>query len=583
MYIEKQYKSKEEEMDLFNNQWNSNLGSVGRTPTETSLYLEQGVYENDVYSFSLDEIGDLDISLYNLSSGDDADLQLYRDSNDNGYLDANDEFIDGSYNAGDADDSIRYDDAPVGNYFTHVNYFSGGDDGYIDYSLSLVSQEPSNENLFDFQFNYELGVVDRTTTERSTFLSQGVYENDVYRFSLSETSNIDLTLNSLDSTDDADLQLYQDTNDNGYLDANDQYIDGSYALAGSTDTIDYDAASAGTYFAHVDYYYGGDDGYIDYDLTLTADTEVNQENRFSYQSNLYLGDIGRTPTETNLYLEQGIYENDSYELTLLETGDLDISLYNLSTGDDADLSLYRDVNNNYILDGDDEFIDGSYNAGDTDDYIRYEDAPAGTYFANVNYYDGGADGFIDYSLSASAESENVDGGSNPQGDVIFGSDYDDILTGTDGNDTIQGHYGSDELIGGDGDDVLNGSHNSTDTYDYIINQDPSVYIENDILTGGEGADTFVLGGSSVMSGWGGAADTSFDYSYNLYEGYGYDDYATITDFNWIEGDKIQVHGVAEDYSISEYNYGVDIYHQGELIGHVENTTDVIISQDFTFV
>ncbi|MGD1919002.1 MAG: pre-peptidase C-terminal domain-containing protein [Pleurocapsa sp.] len=542
--------------DLFENQYNYDIGYVGRTPYETSLYLEQGTYENDVYQFSLDEAGDLDVSLHNLSAGDDADLQLYRDSNSNGVLDANYDLLDGSHNGGDVEDYVRYADAAAGGYFARVNYFYGGDDGIIDYNLSLVSEEPTVENLFNHQYNYELDNIDRNTVERSTYLSQGTFENDVYQFSVSETSNLDLSLSSLDETDDADLQLYRDSNDDGVLDAGDELISGSYAFAGSNDVIDYDQAAAGTYFARVNYVNGGGDSNIDYDLSVSADTYVNDNNRFEYQSNLDLGTIGRTATETSLYLEQGIYENDVYQLTLEETGDLDISLYNLSAGDDADLQLYRDVNNNYILDADDEWIDASVNNGDVDDYIRYEDAATGTYFANVSYYNGGEDGFIDYSLSASAELDETSDNGDTAGQVFTGDAEHNTFTGTEYNDTITGGAGNDYLTGGAGDDYLVGSNaNALGSGEY------------DVVAGGEGADTFVIG-DSVQA---------------YYQDHAYSDYVSITDFNWAEGDKIVAYGVAEDYHTSEYNGGTEIYYQGDLVAHTENTTDVIVSFDFTFV
>ncbi len=276
------------------------------------------------------------------------------------------------------------------------------------------------------------------------------------------------------------------------------------------------------------------------------------------QSNLYLGDIGRTPTETSLYLQEGVYENDAYELTLGETGDLNLSLYNLSTGDDADLELFRDTNNNYILDAGDEFIQGSYLGGDADDSIRYEDATAGTYFANVHYYSGGTDGLIDYTLSASADSEETTGGGVTTGQVLVGDAGHNTLTGTEYNDTITGGAGNDILAGGAGDDILTGS-------------DPSVFNsgsgEYDVITGGAGADVFVIGDSFEA----------------YYQGSGYGDYVSITDFNWIEGDTIQAHGVADDYSTSEFAGGTDIYYQGEFVAYAENTTDVVVSLDFSFV
>ncbi|HEY9771298.1 MAG TPA: hypothetical protein V6C71_22845, partial [Coleofasciculaceae cyanobacterium] len=83
-------------------------------------------------------------------------------------------------------------------------------------------------------------------------------------------------------------------------------------------------------------------------------------------------------------------------------------------------------------------------------------------------------------------------------------------------------------------------------------------------SGGAGADTFVLGDAMGA----------------FYQGSGY---ATITDLNWTEGDKIQAYGSTSDYTLTSFGNGIDINYQGDLIGHVENTSDVVISEDFTFV
>jgi hypothetical protein len=100
--------------------------------------------------------------------------------------------------------------------------------------------------------------------------------------------------------------------------------------------------------------------------------------------------------------------------------------------------------------------------------------------------------------------------------------------------------------------------------------------ERDTLIGGSGFDTFVLGradGASYVGGFDGTFDNSF---------------ALITDWD-VTSDYIQAWGDASHYSLSYGSwYGgsaqdTGIYFANDLIGVVQDSTDVNFSQDFTFV
>lgn len=115
--------------------------------------------------------------------------------------------------------------------------------------------------------------------------------------------------------------------------------------------------------------------------------------------------------------------------------------------------------------------------------------------------------------------------------------------GTQGNDILQGSYTRDGLVGGLGNDSLNGG-NGADTLNgaaipvQIPISDSLGFNEIDTLTGGPGADTFVL--DAVRN--------------SMYVRDGNAGYALITDFSFLEGDKLK----AIDYT----NQGVDSYQFG---------------------
>lgn len=95
-------------------------------------------------------------------------------------------------------------------------------------------------------------------------------------------------------------------------------------------------------------------------------------------------------------------------------------------------------------------------------------------------------------------------------DNFKGSDKDDYFDAGDGNDNLYGNGGNDILVGGDGNDYLVGGTNNDSLYGNngddalagvkrFIPQssdfpcDPRGLNEIDVITGGAGADYFLLG------------------------------------------------------------------------------------------
>jgi Ca2+-binding RTX toxin-like protein len=144
--------------------------------------------------------------------------------------------------------------------------------------------------------------------------------------------------------------------------------------------------------------------------------------------------------------------------------------------------------------------------GDGDDYLYGGD--------NYGNLDDGND-----TLNGGSGNDYLSGGDGNDG--LNGDAGDDELYGDDGNDTLNGGSGNDYLSGGDGNDRLTGFGS--------VGLDASEYDE---LSGGGGADRFVLGNSStpfyVESG---------------------DGYAVITDYSRREGDAIEVYGKTGRYSL----------------------------------
>lgn len=121
-------------------------------------------------------------------------------------------------------------------------------------------------------------------------------------------------------------------------------------------------------------------------------------------------------------------------------------------------------------------------------------------------------------------------------DTVYGGLGDDYIHGNAGDDALFGDQGNDILLGDAGNDTLNGGAGNDELYGAQLDSMNPGTGEVDVLTGGEGADIFVLGVRNNPA--------------HFYVGNGISDRAQITDFNANE-DVAQLQG-----SISDYFMGV---------------------------
>jgi Ca2+-binding RTX toxin-like protein len=159
---------------------------------------------------------------------------------------------------------------------------------------------------------------------------------------------------------------------------------------------------------------------------------------------------------------------------------------------------------------------------------------------------------------------------NTKDDLIYGDSGNgvggnDYLNGYLGNDTLYGDLGSDTLVGGSGNDLLYGSTA------YVKGSKAYNTNEYDVLNGGSGYDTFVLGESLG----------------NYYLGTGH---AIIQDYNALD-DYIRVKGSASSFRLDKSKNlvggaGIDtaIYSGNDLLAIAQDTTDLqLTSYYFEFI
>lgn len=121
---------------------------------------------------------------------------------------------------------------------------------------------------------------------------------------------------------------------------------------------------------------------------------------------------------------------------------------------------------------------------------------------------------------------------------------------TSDNDQLFGGLGSDRLEGGRGNDTLDGGSDN-DRLDGSDTKNHGVS-EIDVLGGGLGSDTFVLGSATK----------------SYYLGDNRNDYARIVDFD-AAVDVIQLHGSAGDYGSWQHNGDLNLLRGGDLVAIVE--------------
>lgn len=201
----------------------------------------------------------------------------------------------------------------------------------------------------------------------------------------------------------------------------------------------------------------------------------------------------------------------------------------------------------------------------------------------VAFFDDCDDYYDDYDGSLECRQLGSFAMGNDLDNEVRGNQMANLLDGLGGDDMIFGLAGDDELEGGPGDDVLAG---------FLFDREWAS-LEVDMLTGEGGADLFVTGFSGRPGGLWASGSRHEDEPFPQYLGQGN---VYIMDFDWREGDKIEVYGNVDDYWIELgdspwYGPYAAIYWDGsadgfsseELIGYaigITSSSELIPSLDF---
>ncbi|MBO1350727.1 MAG: PPC domain-containing protein [Hormoscilla sp. GUM202] len=362
---------------------------IGTISTEEQVFKDfvGDADDRDIYRFNLDADSDVSINLSNLSA--DADWLIIQDVNGNGTAEE-EEFLDGSYNEGNADEigTIRL---AGGEYFLIVAQFAGN----TDYNLAIsAAATPQIQTLSE--------AIDLATLE-NTVNDSVSDENpiDLYSFTLDSASEVTLTLEGLSA--EADLYLLQDINGNGQIDA-DGISEGEGELVNlsnepetTSETIS-DFLQAGTYYVTVEQF----EGNTDYALTLSTEVmEVAADANNTISEGQDLGSLRDNMGILNdpIIFSDSVGDDDPIDYYTFEIPEL-MNLPNLPNaprldldvrldvrGGNADLRVILDENGNGEVE-EEEVLDLSATQGNEPDFIFVPDLEPGTYMIEVEQFSG---------------------------------------------------------------------------------------------------------------------------------------------------------------------------------------------------
>jgi hypothetical protein len=212
-------------------------------------------FPDQFYKFKSDGIGTLNVTLDNLTA--DANMRLIYDANNNGIFEPS-EVIATSTNTGTASESFNLSNLAAGTYYIDVyatNYFdSFGNKVNIKTSYNLnttltVSAPPISNNLNIV--NHDFGTLTPKVYDYYYYVNGFVGDSsidDLFRFNFAGTTNLTFNLTGL--TDNANMSLIYDSNNNGLIDPG-EVIATSTNLGNISETITLSGLLAGNYYLYV--------------------------------------------------------------------------------------------------------------------------------------------------------------------------------------------------------------------------------------------------------------------------------------------------------------------------------------------
>ncbi|MEH1965163.1 PPC domain-containing protein [Nostoc sp.] len=241
-----------------------NLGTLGSTPVVKNNFDLNASEPTDVFQFKITSGKNINLSLTDISTGDDADIHLFKDANLNGVLDDFDRKVGLVSGEGSNHDEAINFKTSSGTFFAEVSRFAPGSSGNVSYDLALSATEPSGTVPLSASFSnllpreFIVGNLSHDVTRTGSIDNQNT--TDVYSFTLGTFEGVNIKLNGLSS--DADIRLIRDFNNNRIVDAGEEIAHSTNG--GINSELISNFTTAGNYFLQVTEFKGA----TNYNLTF---------------------------------------------------------------------------------------------------------------------------------------------------------------------------------------------------------------------------------------------------------------------------------------------------------------------------
>ncbi|MUG92388.1 hypothetical protein F7734_07935 [Scytonema sp. UIC 10036] len=405
-----------------------NIGILNSSRNITNQFIGT-TDRNDYYRFTLAQLSNVSVSLTGLS--DLVYLSLIHDTNGNGVYDLND------YEQLNYDSGGTYDKASMSTTLEAATYFIRVYTNYSDdnsnYALGVsvtaapraIPKDPGNT----FGKAYDIGALN--SNRSFTDFVGSADRNDYYRFSLTQNSNVNLSLSGL--SDLAYVALIYDSNGNGVQDSNEQLkYDSGYV---SDNALINAILGAGTYLIRVYTNYSNDN--TSYTLGLSATPAPRTTPKDPGSSFDTVVDVGTLYTSRSYTDFVGSGDrNDYYRFTLAQNSKVNLSLSGLN--DSAEMDLIYDSNGNGVYDSGEEL---GYSSGSSYSNASIQATlAAGNYFVRIytDYFYNNTNYFL--SLTRTSYNANpTDPGSDMASALNLGTlsstrTYNDLVGSSDRED-----------------------------------------------------------------------------------------------------------------------------------------------------